>query len=179
MTGNGSGFKAERAKMLGELQELIRSSAGMVFMDYRGLDSTGMYELRKTLRPAGVRFKVVKNTLMRRACDLEKVDGVGSWLVFNTAVAFCGTDPVAVVKSLSEFSRSHEHVKLKGGVIDGAPVEPQGLKALAALPGKRDMLARAAGTMKGILSRGARDFSWLLARLSLDMRAHVRAKGGA
>ena len=72
MTDNGGGFRAERAKMVGELKDLIRSSSGMVFMDYRGLDSVGMYELRKAMRPTGVRFRVVKNTLMRLACEEEK-----------------------------------------------------------------------------------------------------------
>lgn len=178
MTTNGTSPKAVRAGMITELKDMIRSSQGMVFMDYRGLDSEGMYDLRKTLRLPGVRLKVVKNTLMSIACSEEKVAGVDSWLVFNTAVAFVGDDPVAVVKALSEFSKSHEQVKLKGGVLDGAAVDLPGLKALAALPGKRDMLAKTAGVMKGVLARGARDFSWLIARLAMDMRAHVKAKGG-
>jgi len=178
-SGNGTGPKEVRAEMIGGLQEIIRSSSGMIFVDYRGLDSVGMYELRKSLRPTGVRFKIVKNTLMRLACEREKVAGVDEWLVFNTAVAFTGEDPISVLKVLSDFTKSNQHLKLKGGVIDGSPVGLNDLKALAALPNRRDMLTRAAGTMKGVLSRGARDFSWLLTRLAMDMRAHTKSMGGA
>jgi len=176
---NGAGPKGVRLAMIGELQETIRKSSGMIFVDYRGLDSVGMYELRKSLRPTGVRFKIVKNTLMRLACEREKVTGVDEWLVFNTAVAFTGEDPVSVLKILNDFTKSNEHVKLKGGVIDGSPVGLSDLKALAALPNRTEMLTRAAGTMKGLLSRGARDFSWLLTRLAMDMRARAKSMGGA
>jgi large subunit ribosomal protein L10 len=179
IAGNGTGPKDIRAAQIGDLQEIIKKSSGMIFVDYRGLDSVGMYELRKSLRPTGVRFKIVKNTLMRLACEREKVAGVDEWLVFNTAVAFTGEDPVSVLKILSDFTKSNEHVKLKGGVIDGAPVGLKDLKALAALPNRREMLTHAAGAMKGILSRGARDFSWLLTRLAMDMRAHTKSMGKA
>jgi len=178
-SGNGTGPKEVRAAMIGSLQEIIRSSSGMIFVNYRGLDSVGMYELRKNLRPTGVRFKIVKNTLMRLACEREKVAGVDEWLVSNTAVAFTGEDPVSVLKVLNDFTKSNKHVELKGGVIDGSPVGINDLKALAALPNRREMLTRAAGTMKGLLSRGARDFSWLLTRLAMDMRARTKSMGGA
>ena len=179
MDAGMSGPKTIRSEAIGALQAEIKNAAGMIFVDYRGLDSVGMYELRKSLRPTGVRFKIVKNTLMRLACEREKVAGVDSWLVNNTAVAFTGEDSVSVLKVLSDFTKSNEHLKLKGGWLDGSPVELKELKALASLPNRREMLTRTAGTMKGILSRGARDFSWLLTRLVLDMRARTKSMGGA
>ncbi len=165
--------------MITELQEMIRGASGMVFLDYRGLTCADMYELRRSLRPTGARVKVVKNRLMRIAFEREAVKGCDDFLLFNTAVAFAGADPVAAVKSISEFSASHQNAKIKGGFISRAPVALQELKALASLPGRRELLSRAAVCMKGVLYRAVGDFNGLLIRLCLDMKAHVRAKEGA
>jgi len=163
--------RGERAEAVKELRGLIRGAGGLVFMNAQALDSVETYELRKAMRPTGATLKVVKNRLMKIACQEEAVDGCGDWLVQNTAVAFLGADPVAAIKAVSTFAGEHDKLKVKGGWLDKKPLELGDLKALATLPGRAELLTRAAVAMKGPLTRGARDFKEVLAKLARAMKA--------
>ena len=142
----------------------------MVFLDAQRLDSTETTELRKAIRPTAASLKVVKNRLMKLACEAEQVPGCGDWLKMNTAVAFLADDPVAGLKALTTFASEHEKLSLKGGLLDRRPLDVAELKALAALPGRRELLTMAAGTMKAPFSRAARDFTSMLTKLALLMK---------
>ncbi len=166
--------RALRAEVVEELRGLIRGAGGLVFMNAQALDSVETFELRKAMRPTGARLKVVKNRLMKIACEQESVDGCGGWLVQNTAVAFLGADPVAAIKAVSTFAGEHDKLKVKGGWMDRKPLEVGDLKALASLPGRVELLTRAAVVMKAPLTRGARDFKEVLARLARVMSAAAK-----
>ena len=113
---------------------------------------------------------MVKNRLMRIACDEEKVEGCAPWLKTSTVVAFAAEDAVAALKALSAYSVEHEKLKFKGGVIDGKAVDPAGLKALAALPGRTELLTMIAVTMKAPLTRGARDFKAVITKMAVVLK---------
>jgi len=170
MAENGSGGKAKRAAMIQGLRERIRRASGLVFLDAQRLDSAETTDLRRVIRPTEASLKVVKNRLMRLACEAEKVPECEDWLKKNTAVAFLGSDPVAAVKVLTKFAAEHEKLALKGALIENRPVGLDGLKALAALPGRHDLLTMTASAMKGTFVRAARDFSSVLVKLALLMK---------
>jgi len=170
MASNGSGGKAKRASMVQSLRERIRTSSGMIFLDIQRLDSSENTELRKAIRPTAAHLKVVKNRLMRIACEAEQVPDCGNWLKRNTAVAFLTDDPVVALKALTTFAAGHEKLALKGGLLDRRPMEADALKALAALPGRRELLTMAAGTLKAPFARAARGFSSVLVKLALLMK---------
>jgi len=164
MESNAPG-RQERRRMVEDLRELIRGSKGMIFLNDAGLNSLETTELRKKMRLTQSRLRMVRNRLMRIACDEEKVDGCAPWLKTNTVVAFATEDAVAALKALSAYSVEHEKLKFKGGVIDGKAVDSAGLKALAALPGRRDLLTMMAFVMKGPMTKGARDFKALVTKM--------------
>jgi large subunit ribosomal protein L10 len=166
--------RTERATAVAELRDLIRGAGGLVFMNAQALDSVETHELRKAIRPTGARLKVVKNRLMKIACKEEAVDGCGDWLVQNTAVAFLGADPVAAIKAVSTFAGEHDKLKVKGGWMDRKPLQQGDLKALASLPGRRELLTMTAVIMKAPLARGARDFKEVLAKLARAMHAAAK-----
>ena len=173
-----SAGRASRAGFVDELCEMIRGSSGMVFMDCQSLDSTETSELRKTVRPTKARLKVVKNRLMRIACQREKVPGCAGWLKFNTAVAFMGEDPLVAVKAIAKYAKDHERLKVKGALIDGRPLEMEEFGRLAALPGRQEMLGMAAGMMKAPFGRAARGFGSAFVKMALLLKeAAKKAKG--
>lgn len=162
-----SAGKVERAAAITELRGMIKGASALVFMDTKGLDSVETFELRKAMRPTSSRLKVVKNRLMKIACREEKVEGADGWLKDNTAVAFVSDDAVAAVKALTTYAGEHDKLKLKGGMVDGKPIDVSGLKALALLPGRRELLTMMATTMKSPLARGARDFKAVFQKMAV------------
>lgn len=166
--------RAQRAAAVAELRGLIRGAGGLVFMNAQSLDSVETSDLRKAMRPMGARLKVVKNRLMKIACQEEAVAGCGDWLVQNTAVAFLGSDPVAAIKAVSTFAGAHDKLNIKGGWMDKKPLQLADLKALATLPGRVELLTRAAVVMKAPLTRGARDFKAVLQKLAIAMSAAAK-----
>jgi len=98
-------------------------------------------ELRRKLREAGIEFKVLKNTLIRRATANAELTELDSVLTGPTAVAFGKDDVVAPAKILSEFAKQNDALKIKGGVVEGRVVGFDEIKALADLPSREGLLS--------------------------------------
>jgi len=130
----------QKKQLVEELSSKLRSSACTVVTDYRGLSVAQVTELRKQLREANVEFKVIKNTLIRRAtaeAELSELDNVISG---PTAIAF-SEDAVAPAKILIEFAKKNEQLEIKGGVVEGKVVGLDQIKALAELPSREGLLS--------------------------------------
>ena len=131
---------AEKQQLVAEVAEKLRSSASTVIADYRGLTVAQVTELRKQLREAGVEFKVIKNTLTRRATAETELTELDQHLTGPTAIAF-SADAVAPAKILSEFAKKNENLKVKAGVVEGRVVDAEQIKALAQLPSREGLLS--------------------------------------
>ena len=166
--------RTERAAAVEELAGLIRGAQGLVFMNAQSLNSVDTFALRVAMRPTGARLKVVKNRLMRIACEREGVAGCDGLLRQNTAVAFLGDDPIAAIKALSGFAGEHDKLALKGGWMDRKALDLAELKSLATLPGRADLLTKAAVVMKAPFSRAARDFQSVYVKMALLLRAAAK-----
>lgn len=125
-----------------ELVDKFQRGQGIILTDYRGLNVKDMTELRKQLREVGVEFKVVKNTLALRAAQQLNIEGVDDMFVGPTAVAIGYDDPVSAAKVISEFAKTHEALEVKGGVLEGRVIDVDGVKALADLPTREELLAQ-------------------------------------
>jgi len=131
----------EKQQIVEEITAKLRESATTVLADYRGLNVAQVTELRRKLREAGVEFKVLKNTLIRRATAKAELTELDSVLTGPTAVAFGKDDAVAPAKILSEFAKQNEALKIKGGVVEGRVVGVEEIKALADLPSREGLLS--------------------------------------
>ena len=131
----------EKSQVVSEIKEKFQQASGIVLADYRGLTVAQVTQLRAQLRLAGVEFRVMKNTLVRRAAGELGVEGLDSYLKGPTALAFCA-DPVAPAKVLLEFAKVNKLNKfqIKAGVLDGKVIGPEEVKALAALPSREVLL---------------------------------------
>ncbi|OUM95040.1 MAG: 50S ribosomal protein L10 [Thermobacillus sp. ZCTH02-B1] len=131
----------EKARLVEEITQKLRESAATVLTDYRGLNVAQVTELRRKLREAGVEFKVLKNTLVRRATAQAELTELDAALTGPTAIAFGKDDPVAPAKILSEFAKENEALQIKGGVVEGRVVSVEEIKALANLPSREALLS--------------------------------------
>jgi len=131
----------EKKQIVADVAEKMKTNATTVVTEYRGLNVAEVTELRSQLRQAGVEFKVIKNTLTRRATEAAQFTDLEPHLTGPTALAFSKDDPVAPAKILSEFAKKHEALKLKAGIVEGRVVSEAEIKALANLPSREGLLS--------------------------------------
>ena len=139
-------LKAKEAEVA-EIQEKLQKSQSVMFLDYRGLTVSEVTELRNKMRAAGVEYKVIKNTMMRRAAQEAGVEGLDEILEGPTAVAFGYEEPVAPAKILVDFIENAKKTQLKGGVLAGRAMSQAEIKDLASLPSKEQLLAKLMGSL--------------------------------
>jgi large subunit ribosomal protein L10 len=128
--------KEDKEHVVAELTERLRTSETLIVADYRGLTMTQIDDLRGKLLEHGARFAVVKNTLTRRAAEAAGVDALLALLEGPTAIAFLesGGDPVAVAKALADAARDTRVLVVRGGLLEGRPMEASEVDSLAKLP---------------------------------------------
>lgn len=135
--------KAVEAKkeVVSEIASKLRESKSTIVVDYRGLTVAQVTELRKSLREAGVEFKVYKNTLTRRAAEEAELAGLNEYLTGPNAIAFSTEDVIAPAKVLNDFAKKNEALEIKAGVIEGNIASVEEVKALAELPSREGLLS--------------------------------------
>jgi large subunit ribosomal protein L10 len=128
--------KEDKERVVAELTERLRTTETLVVADYRGLTMPQIDELRTKLIEHGARFAVVKNTLTRRAAEAAGSDALLALLEGPTAIAFLESegDPVAVAKALVDAARNTRVLEVRGGLLEGRPVEAADIESLAKLP---------------------------------------------
>jgi large subunit ribosomal protein L10 len=143
--------RPEKVAEVQDLEQRLRTSPVVILTDYRGLSVSEIGALRSRLREASLEYRVAKNTLLTRAAEQAGLTGLASYLVGPTAVVFGGDDPGAPARILQEFIRQYRKLEIKGGMVEGQALGPEGVQALATLPGKRELIAKLLGTMQGPL----------------------------
>jgi large subunit ribosomal protein L10 len=128
--------KEDKERLVAELTERLRTTETLVVADYRGLTMPQIDELRTKLIEHGARFTVVKNTLTKRAAEAAGTDALLALLDGPTAIAFLESDgdPVAVAKALVDAARDTRVLEVRGGLLEGRPVEASDIESLAKLP---------------------------------------------
>jgi large subunit ribosomal protein L10 len=135
------GVREEKELLVQEIADRLTRSKGTVVTDYRGLNVGEVTELRKQLREAGVEYRVLKNTLTRRAAASVELQGLEQYLAGPTAIAFSFEDPIRPAKILNDFAKAHKALELKGGVVEGRIVDSAEVTAIASLPSREGLLS--------------------------------------
>jgi large subunit ribosomal protein L10 len=150
--------KEDKERVVAELTERLRTTETLLVADYRGLTMPQIDELRSKLIEHGARFAVVKNTLLRRAAEAAGSDTLLALLEGPTAIAFLesGGDPVAVAKALVDAARETRVLEVRGGMLEGRPIEAAEIESLAKLPPlgvlRGQVLATVIAPLTGILA---------------------------
>lgn len=134
--------KEDKQTELGELETAFRSADTAVLVDYRGITVPQVTELRRQIRVAGGRYRVVKNSLAKRAAAGTAFETFAGDLKGPTAVVFTDKDPVALAKALTTFAKATPAVSIKSAVVQGQPVAAAAVSDLASLPGKAELHAK-------------------------------------
>ncbi len=144
--------RAEKAGVLEALRERFSKAESMVLADYRGLDVAEMTELRRKLRESQVEFAVVKNTLAWRVARDLGLEDLRPHLEGPTAIAFGMKDAVAPAKGITNFIKDKKKLEIKAGVLNGKVINLDEVKALAELPSREVLLAKALGCLRAPLA---------------------------
>ena len=138
--------------VVAEIREKFAAAAAVILADFRGLSVKDMQVLRNKLRETGAEVRVYKNSLSLIAVrDLGLQEGLTELLVGPTIFVFAPEDPVAPAKALVDFAKEHHALQVKGGLMDKAPLDAVGVKAVAALPSRDELLAMLLATMQNPL----------------------------
>jgi len=149
---------ATKIERVAELKEQIESANALLLTEYRGLTVEEITELRRSLRDVDASLSVIKNTLMQRAANDAGIAELDELLVGPSAIAFVNGDVVAVAKKLKDASKQFPALVIKGGYMDGAPLDAAGASSLADLESREVMLSKIAGMLKSEMSRAAATF---------------------
>ena len=144
--------RAEKQAAVAEIVESFNDSAGAVLTEYRGLTVKELQDLRRSLGEHAD-YAVVKNTLAKLAAKDAGIDGFDDLLTGPTAIAFINGDVVEAAKGLRDFAKANPTLVIKGGVLDGKPLDAKEVAKLADLESREVLLGKLAGAMLASLSQ--------------------------
>ena len=134
--------RASKVEELQSLEKAFKGTESAVLVDYKGLKVPEVTELRRQVRAAKGSYKVVKNTLAKRALKGTPFEPLSEHFVGTTAVAYAGEDPVALAKVLITFAKTAPALKIKAAVVQGRSIKAAEVTDLASLPGKPELYAK-------------------------------------
>ena len=134
--------KADKAVELEGLESAFRGAQTAILVEYRGINVPQVTELRRQLRTAKATYKVVKNTLARRAVKGTEFESLTEHFAGTTAIAFTETDPVGLAKTLTTFLKTAPSLSIKAAVVQGRTIKPAEVTDLASMPGRPELLAK-------------------------------------
>ena len=139
-----------------EISGQIEGAQSVVVVDYRGLTVAQDTELRKELREAGVAYKVYKNTLMNFAFKGTEFESLAAVLEGPSAIAISKDDATAPARIIAKFAKTAPALEIKAGVVEGDFYDAEGMKSIAAIPGRQELLSRLLGSMQSPITNFAR-----------------------
>ncbi|MEL6338590.1 MAG: 50S ribosomal protein L10 [Myxococcota bacterium] len=143
-------LRQEKEQFVDEVAAELEKSAGVLFVDFTGMDVEQQTDFRVKMREANVTYRVVKNTLMLRALEKAGVNDAEAVLKgAPTGVVFGYDDPISAAKVAVEFRKTCEDLKIKGAVLESKTLDAEGAEGLSKMPGRQEMLAEIVGLIMG------------------------------
>jgi len=134
--------KAKKIEQVEELGQELKTVSSMIVASYNKLTVAQDFELRKTLRTTGAKYRVVKNTLAERASKGTKVEAALKDLSGVTSIAYTTGDPVALAKALSKYAKDNPEFTFKAGVVEGRVISIKEIESLATMPSKEELYSK-------------------------------------
>ena len=134
--------KAKKTEQVDTLSAELKDVSSVIVATYTKQTVAQDFELRKTLRATGAKYKVVKNTLAERAAKGTKVEGALKDLHGVTSIAYTAGDPVALAKVLTKYAKDNPEFTFKAGVVEGRVISIKDIEALANMPSKEEIYSK-------------------------------------
>jgi large subunit ribosomal protein L10 len=170
---------AEKEQAVRDLSEQLKGARGVYLADFTGMSVEKASLLRRRCRESHVRFKVVKNTLLKRAMSANGVEALNEFMEGPTGVAYSTMDEVVPAKVLADFAKEFETLRIKAAIVEGKVLDAKEVKQLASLPGRDALLGMLLATMIAPLTQflGAVDATLRLPAVMADVLERERQKG--
>ena len=134
--------RADKEQELLDLTAAFNSADTAILVDYKGLNVPAVTELRRQIRGVKGQYKVVKNSLAKRASKGTRLAALEAHFEGTTAIAYTGGDAVALAKALTTFMKTAPMLQVKAAVVQGVAVKPAAVSDLATLPGKPELYSK-------------------------------------
>ena len=157
--------REEKEKLVADFGSRFEKAEGTFLVDYQGLNVEAMSLLRKGLKEAGAEFQVVKNRLLKLACQGTDTAVLADQMKGPSGIAMTYEDVVSSAKVLVEFSKKFKQFEIKSGQVSGRAIDAEAIKRLAELPGKDILLAQALSAMQGVPSALVRVLNGVILQL--------------
>jgi large subunit ribosomal protein L10 len=165
--------RTEKQTMIDELHEAFVRSPHAILVDYKGLSVPAATEFRRRVRQAGSSYRVVKNSLALRAAKGTPMERLSPQFDYMTGVAYTGRDPVALAKVLVDFAKDNPSLKVRAGIVAGEQgLDPEGVKALSAMPSLPELRARLLGVLMAPAAKLVRLLGAPASQLARVLQAH-------
>jgi large subunit ribosomal protein L10 len=165
----------QKATAIAEIAAKIDESQAVFAVDYRGISVPQVAELRSKLRESDASFKVVKNSLTERAADQVGAETLKELLEGPTALTFVRGDIATAAKAVADYGRATQLLPFKGGLMDGAALDPEQIRSLSRLPSREVLYGQLVGVVASPISGLVRTLSALVSGLAVALE-QVREK---
>lgn len=162
--------REEKAAVVAEVSAEVAKAQSIIVAEYRGLEVGAITALRKQAREQGVYLRVLKNTLARRAVAGTPFEKLSDQLV-GPLIYGLSSDPVSAAKVLNAFAKDNDKLVLKAGAMPNAVLDVNGVKALATMPSREELLAKLLGTMQAPIATFVRTLNEVPGRFVRTMAA--------
>jgi large subunit ribosomal protein L10 len=136
----------QKEAVLQDTKQRIQDVRGIYLADFSGMTVHSLSLLRKKCREQGVQFRVIKNTLLKRAFNARGIQELDEHLVGPTGLVFSPTNEMAPAKILADFAKEFEKPRLKAAVVDGRLYDDKAIVRLAKLPSREVLLSQVIAT---------------------------------
>ncbi|MBL0731866.1 MAG: 50S ribosomal protein L10 [Desulfosarcina sp.] len=170
-------MKLEKKKQIvQDLHEKFLKFQVIILTDYKGLDVVALNTLRRQLREADAEYRVVKNSLLARACEDTDVALIKDSFIGPSAIAYSYNDPVAPAKVLTTFAKEHKEFEIKSGVLNGKVLDLKAINALSDLPSREVLLGLFLSAVNGVPTAFVRALNDVPIRLLNVLQAVIDKK---